>query len=116
MGLTQSRGRVGESLAVAYLELAGCRVLGRNLRFGGVEVDVLASEGETQVVVEVKLRGRSDFGGAVGAIDHVKRERLVRAAEALSRRGARRVRIDVVAIDISSEGATVRHVRSAITG
>jgi putative endonuclease len=116
MGVTQRRGRVGESLAIAYLELAGCRVLGRNLRLAGVEVDVLASEGEAQVVVEVKVRARSDFGGAVAAIDHLKRARLVRAAQALAQRGARRVRIDVVAIDVSSEGATVRHVRSAVTG
>lgn len=116
MGVTQGRGRVGEAMAIAYLELAGCRVLGRNLRLGGVEVDVLASEGEAQVVVEVKVRGRSDFGGAVGAIDHVKRGRLVRAAQALAQKGAGRVRIDVVAIDLSPDGATVRHVRSAVTG
>ena len=115
MGMTQTRGRSGEALAIAYLELAGCHVVGRNLRLGGVEVDALASDGPVQVVVEVKVRGRSDYGGAAAAIDHVKRARLKRAAHALQQSGARRVRIDVVAVDLSPEGATVRHFRNAVT-
>ena len=115
MGVASTRGRAGEALAIAYLELAGCRVLGRNLRLGGVEVDVLVSDGPAQVVVEVKVRGRTDYGGSAAAIDHLKRTRLARAARALQQEGARRVRIDVVAVDLSPDGATVRHYRNAVT-
>lgn len=115
MGLTQARGRAGEALAIAYLELAGFRIMGRNLRLAGAEVDVLASDGPARVVVEVKLRGRTDFGGAVAAVDHVKRARLVRAARALQQSGADRVRIDVVAVDLTPDGAAVRHYRNAVT-
>jgi len=115
MGTTQARGRAGEALAMAYLELAGCRVLEHNLKLAGVEVDAVVDDGSAQVVVEVKVRGRSDYGGAAAAIDHAKRARLVRAARALEQRGARRVRIDVVAVDITPEGATVRHYRNAVT-
>jgi putative endonuclease len=115
MGVASTRGKAGEALAVAYLELAGCAVIARNLRLGGVEVDALVSDGPAQVVVEVKVRARSDYGGAAAAIDHVKRARLVRAARALQQDGARRVRIDVVAVDLSPDGATVRHYRNAVT-
>ena len=115
MGVAHQRGRAGEALAIAYLELAGCRVIARNLRLGGVEVDALVSDGSAQVVVEVKYRGRSDYGGAAAAVDAAKRARLVRAARALQLAGARRVRIDVVAVDLSPEGATVRHDRNAVT-
>ena len=115
MGVASTRGKAGEALAIAYLELAGCRVIGRNLRLGGVEVDLLVGDGPTQVVVEVKARGRPDYGGAAAAIDRAKRMRLVRAARALQRDGARCVRIDVVAVDLSPDGATVRHYRSAVT-
>src|SRR5262245_45690624 len=114
MGLAGQRGRAGEALAIAYLELAGCRVIARILRIGGVGVDVLERDGPTQVVVEVKYRGRSDYGGAAAAIDGAKRARLVRAAHALLQAGAQRVRVDVVAVDLSPEGATVRHYRSAV--
>jgi putative endonuclease len=113
--MAQTRGRAGEALAMAYLELAGYRVIARNLRLGGVEVDALVTDGPAQVVVEVKVRGRSDYGGAAAAVDATKRARLVRAARALQLGGARRVRIDVVAVDLSPEGATVRHYRNAVT-
>jgi putative endonuclease len=115
MGVANVRGRAGEALAMAYLELAGCRVIARNLKLGGVEVDALASDGQAQVVVEVKYRGRADYGGAAAAVDAAKRARLVRAARALQLAGARRVRIDVVAVDMSPEGASVRHYRNAVT-
>ena len=115
MGMAQARGRAGEALAVAYLELAGFRVTGRNLRLAGVEVDALASDGPARVLVEVKVRGRADFGGAAAAVDHRQRARLVRAAHALQQSGADRVRIDVVAVDVTPEGATVRHYRNAVT-
>jgi len=115
MGVASTRGRAGETLAAAYLELAGCRVIARNVRIGGVEVDVLASDGSARVVVEVKVRTRADFGGAAAVIDRVKRARLVRAAHALLLEGARTVRIDVVMVDVTPEGATLRHVRNAVT-
>lgn len=116
MGVTQHHGRAGETLAAAYLELAGCTIRARNVRMAGVEVDLIVNDGPAQVIVEVKVRGRADFGGAAAAIDHGKRARLVRAAAALQCAGARRVRIDVVAIDLDPEGARVRHYRSAVTG
>jgi putative endonuclease len=115
MGVAHTHGRAGEALAIAYLELAGCRVIARNLKLGGVEVDALVTDGPAQVVVEVKYRGRSDYGGAAAAVDAAKRARLVRAARALQLAGVRRVRIDVVAVDLSPEGAAVRHYRNAVT-
>ena len=115
MGLAQSRGSAGETLAAAYLELVGCSVVQRNVRLAGVEIDLLATDGDTRVLVEVKLRTRADYGGAALAVDHSKRDRLLRAARALEPDGARSVRIDVVAIDVSFDGAMVRHYRNAVT-
>jgi len=115
MGTANRRGARGESLAAAWLELDGYEVLGRNVRVGGVEVDVLARQGSTSVVVEVKLRGRADYGGAALAVDRAKRERLVRAARALEQSGARSVRIDVIAIETAPDGLSLRHYRNAVT-
>lgn len=115
MGTTRARGDAGERLAAAYLELAGCAVLERNVRLGGVEVDLMAAEGTTRVVVEVKLRARGDYGGAALAVDRFKRQRLMRAAQALQQHGVSHVRVDVVAIDLGPDGASVRHYRNAVT-
>jgi len=114
MGITQSRGASGESLAAAYLELTGCFIEARNVRLAGIEIDLLAREDQTLVLVEVKFRGRRDFGGAAMALGHAQRRRLVRAAEALATR-SQAVRIDVVAIELDEGGARVRHYRSAVT-
>ena len=114
MGIAATHGRAAEALAVAYLELAGLRVLERNLRLGGVEVDVLAAEGRDHVVVEVKYRARADYGGSAAAVDSGKRARLLRAAAALVARGEEGVRIDVVAIERVEGGLHVRHYRGAV--
>jgi putative endonuclease len=114
MGLTGERGRAGERLAEAYLELLGARPCGRNVRIAGVEVDLVVDDDRTRVLVEVKLRSRSDFGGAAGAIDHRKRHRLARAASALVQSGISRVRVDVVTIDLDADGASVRRIRNVV--
>jgi len=114
MGIARRHGQAGEALAAAYFELLGCEVEGRNIKLGGVEVDLIVADGSTRVVVEVKLRGRPDFGGAARAVDHAKRERLKRAARALSG-GAVPVRIDVVALERLDDGLTLRHYRNAVT-
>ena len=115
MAIAASRGRAGESLAAAYLELIGFRILGRNLRLAGVEIDLLARDGEVRVLVEVKARGRTDYGGAALAVDRGKRIRLLRAAHAVEQSGASRVRIDVVGVELAPDGAVVRHYRNSVT-
>jgi putative endonuclease len=113
MGRTQVRGAAGEALAAAYLELVGFTIERRNARIAGVEVDLVARDGPAQVLVEVKLRGRLDYGGAALAIDRSKRDRLIQAGRFLAAAGV--VRIDVVAVEQSEDGAVVRHFRNAIT-
>src|SRR5438093_1945622 len=98
MGLARRRGMASEAVAAAYLELVGCEVLSRNCRMSGVEVDLVVTEGPTRVLVEVKFRGRSDYGGAALSVDHLKRQRLLKAARALSVEQTGPVRIDVVAV------------------
>lgn len=105
-----------ETLVAAYLELVGAEVVARNARLDGVEVDLIAVEHRTRVLVEVKCRSRADYGGAAAAIDDEKRGRLKRAARAALVAGAPRVRIDVVAVDVSDDGATLRHYRDAVRG
>ena len=116
MGLAQDRGRAGEALAAAYLELVGCHLLARNVRLGGVEVDLVVDDGPSRVLVEVRLRSRVDYGAAAETLDRGKRARLLRAASALEQQGVRDLRVDVVAIDLGAGGATLTHHRNAIAG
>lgn len=115
MGLARDHGAAAEDLAAAYLTLLGWEVMARNTRLAGVEVDLVAREGRTTVLVEVKYRARSDFGGADAAVDARKRARLRRAALAASA-GRSDVRIDIVSVEPSPDGLVLTHHRNAVTG
>lgn len=115
MGRAQDRGRLAEQLAADWLAYAGFEVVERNARIGGVEVDILAREGGTWLVVEVRARSRTDYGGAGATIDRAKRDRLLRAARGLAQQGRALVRIDVVTVEPGGSGLRIEHVRNAVT-
>lgn len=73
-------GDAAETLAVRHLERHGLRVLARNFRCRGGELDIVCRDGRVLVFVEVRLRGRSEFGGAIESITASKRRRVILAA------------------------------------
>ena len=105
-------GRAGEDEAARYLEERGYRVLARNVRAGGVELDLVVSRGGVVAFVEVKARRGRSHGGAEEAVDARKRARLVRGAAAwLANQPARyrQARFDVVACELENGAWQVRH-------
>ena len=107
---TTVRGRRAEDVALRHLEHAGLQLLTRNYRCRGGEIDLVMFEPSTRtlVIVEVRSRGRRDFGSAASTIRYAKQRRIVLAARHLlrSRRELRRLRarFDVVALDPALEG------------
>lgn len=101
IGARPDLGRRGEDLAVHELRRRGYEILERRWRCRLGEIDIVARDGETLVVVEVKARSRSDYGPPSNAVDRKKRRRLERLARAYlrSRRLADvNVRFDVVGV------------------
>ncbi len=76
-------GRWGEFLAAGYLFFHGCRILERNYRFGRYEIDVVARERRSGVLVfaEVKTRSSTFHGLPRDAVDTKKQLFLTRAAQ-----------------------------------
>lgn len=106
------RGDAGEDLACAHLRARGMKVLARNYRCRGGEIDVVADDRGTLVFVEVKERGGDSHGSAVEAVTAEKRRRVVRAARVYAAThglSESPIRFDVLAIDWSAEGPRVRH-------
>lgn len=110
--LAQRRGEAGEAAALAFLQAQGLRLLARNVRFKGGELDLVMLEHDTLVFVEVRRRGRSDFGSALDSIDLRKARRWVLAArlyrQANPAHRARECRFDVVAFDGEAAAAWTR--------
>ncbi|MEP6655908.1 MAG: YraN family protein [Betaproteobacteria bacterium] len=77
----KERGPAAEALAERYLVDRGLVILARNWRRRRGEIDIIARDGATLVFVEVRLRTRSDYGGAAGSITAAKRARLTATAE-----------------------------------
>jgi len=71
------RGARGEKLAGKFLRGHGYKILYRNFkdRHGG-EIDIVCRDGDTLVFVEVKTRGREEFGRPVEAVDRQKQLRV----------------------------------------
>jgi len=107
----------GEAAAVAYLERVGMTVVERNWRCSSGEVDIVALDGETLVIVEVKTRRTDSAGSAEEAVSPTKQKRLARIARhyiAHAGLDGCDVRFDVIAIrPIGTDRALLRHHRTA---
>jgi putative endonuclease len=75
-------GRRAESLVAALLVERGFRVVGRNVRVGRDELDVLAERGSLLVVCEVRSRTSADVADPIQSIDRRKQGRVRRATAA----------------------------------
>lgn len=118
----QARGDGGESDVAARLAGRGWTILARNLRVGRGELDIVAVDPgppRTLVVLEVRLRGRRDFGLADESLDHRKRLHLRAAIGRLLADGlpgetvlpSLPLRVDLVVLEPPSRAGDVDRVR-----
>lgn len=98
-------GAEGEARAAAHLRARGYRIEDRNVRAGGVEIDLVAEREGIVVFIEVKTRRSSRHGRGEEAVGWRKRRRLVAGAHAwlaAHARGTRGVRFDVMSWHVES--------------
>ena len=97
------KGADAEDFALAHLEAQGLRLIDRNVRVPGGEIDLLMRHHECLVVVEVRKRSNTGFGTATESIDARKRSRLIHATRMMLGRRPQfadmPIRFDVVALD-----------------
>jgi putative endonuclease len=101
----QSLGKLGEDLACVELQRRGYAILARRYRTRFGEIDIIARDRDTTVIVEVKTRDGDRFGDGANAMTAWKQRRVVNmAVDYLSRHKLLDgpCRFDVVAIDVST--------------
>lgn len=79
-GAKQASGAAAEERAAAYLAQQGLKLVARNFRCRGGEIDLIMRDGASLVFVEVRARARTDFGGAAASITAAKQARIILAA------------------------------------
>jgi putative endonuclease len=112
-------GRRGEDLAHRFLRRQGYTIVARNYRLasGDAEADLIAWEGDTLVIVEVKSRSSSEHGPPERAIGEDKRAHLRRVARAYARKTDtpwERVRCDIVTV-VLSDSPKLELFRASLT-
>lgn len=107
-------GRRGEQQAERFLKEAGFKIIARNIRVGHDEIDLIATQQETLIFVEVKTRANEDFGRPAAAVNHAKRKKLSRAAMHFIQKRKLRppyIRFDVV--EVIGDPPEIRHIQNA---
>jgi putative endonuclease len=108
-----------EQQVVRYLRQQGWQIIGCNMYCHSGEADVVARDGETLVIVEVKAGvGRGAHAPAV-RVGAVKQRKLAKVAEELQRRqgmAGRSVRVDVVEVltDERERIVSMQHYRGVL--
>jgi putative endonuclease len=110
-------GTLGEQAACEALTDQGYRVVHRNYRVRGGELDIVCERNGTLVFCEVKTRTSTQFGLPEEAVTIDKRRRLRRLAlEYLQRedRRARTLRFDVISVFMTDgRVGELRHIVNA---
>ena len=73
-------GQSAESRAEAFLRTHGLKLVARNWRSRFGEIDLIMQDDSTLVFIEVRLRSRSDFGGAAASVTPAKQKKLLATA------------------------------------
>jgi putative endonuclease len=116
----QELGQQGEALAAQALAARGYLIVERNWRCPIGEIDLIARQEEMWVFVEVKLRRSATYGEPEEAITPRKQAKLLAAAgvyiDDLHLFEEPPWRIDVIAIQMTSDGRLVRleHYQDAV--
>lgn len=113
-------GARGEIFACDRLQETGYLLLERNIILDGCEIDILADDAGTVVLIEVKTRTGVRYGDPEDAVDERRRQRMIRAAKAWRRWRQdwdSPIRFDIFTVLWPPDGDPVwRHIKNAFDG
>lgn len=110
-------GKVGENLAVKYLEQIGYKVVERNFECRQGEIDIIALDKNEIIFIEVKTRTNIKFGSPIEAVNEAKQKHLLKAVEYyLYSRNLENefVRIDVIEMYLYNHKYKINHIKQII--
>ena len=112
----QLLGKEGERLAEQYLKKKGYKVIERNYRCRGAELDLIVLDRRVIVFVEVKTRTGHGFGSPFEAVEFRKQQKMIQAAQNFlneKKLHQRDARFDVVGISWPAGQPVVEHIANA---
>lgn len=108
-------GKLGEELAVDFLEKNGYEILETNWVFDKAEIDIIAQKDNILAVIEVKTRSSIDFGLPQDFVKPKKIQLLLKAVNefVIQHDLDVEVRFDIVAIHKEKTDFVIEHIEEA---
>lgn len=117
MYLRHRTGKIGEDIAIKYLENLGYTIIERNFMAVQGEIDIIAKDNKELVFIEVKTRTNMLFGRPVEAVNHPKQKHLINTAKYYihcKHLENEFVRIDVIEVYLTKNNAKINHIKQII--
>ena len=115
---SHEKGVAGENRAAEYLQRHGYTVLERNFRVQGGEIDIIATEGESLVFVEVKSLPHGDIDTLAAELGPRKQQKIIKTAKYYLQKhrqyNYQYIRFDVLALDVTGL-EPVHHIVNAFS-
>ena len=108
-------GKLGEEMAVEFLQKEGYAILETNWTFQKAEIDIIAKKGDIVAIIEVKTRSSLDFGSPQDFVKPKKIQLLIKAVDAFvnERNLDIEVRFDIIAIHKEGKSFVIEHLIDA---
>ena len=108
-------GKLGEEMAVEFLQKNGYEILETNWVFQKAEVDIIAKKENILAIVEVKTRSSLDFGLPQDFVKPKKIQLLVKAVNeyVISNNLDVEVRFDIMAVHKEGKSFAMEHLIDA---
>lgn len=108
-------GDFGEKICAKYIKKQGFKILERNSRFGKLETDIIATNKEYILFVEVKTRriDKSNIGRPSDSVDNTKKANLLKFAyyymkKLPKKHSSKQPRMDVCEVIVELVGKKLR--------
>ena len=105
-------GQTGEEAACLFLIQQGRSILARNIRFGNLEIDIIAEHDREIELIEVKTRASNCYGRASDALNRQKIQNMKKAASLYANAqkiSLERITLSFIAIDYVDNMANIKY-------
>lgn len=110
-------GQKGEFEVCKYLDELGYFIVAKNFKCTYGEIDIVATDKNEIVFIEVKTRGSKKYGEAREAVDKFKKKHIKKAATFFIYKNKlenRFIRFDVVEVYAHKEKYVINHIKNTL--
>lgn len=117
MYLKREIGKYGEEKAIEYIKKKGYAIIEKNFSCKQGEIDIIATNKEYLIFIEVKTRTNLEYGSPSESVNSIKQKHMYQSAKYyLYLHGLEKcfIRFDVVEVYISNSICRIHHIPQII--